>query len=113
MRILICALAASMLAACNPSADTDNPAVATEEATAERAADAPSPGANSFTEDQARERIVAAGYTNPSGLMQTEDGMWRGQATQGGQTIEVTVDYQGNVATAASPAPTGSTTTQP
>jgi hypothetical protein len=113
MRILVCALAASMLAACNPSADTDNPAVATEEESAERAADAPSPGANSFTQDQARERIVAAGYTNPTGLMQTEDGLWRGQATQGGQTMDVTVDYQGNVAPAAGPAPSGTTTTQP
>ena len=97
MRVFVFALAASMLAACNPSADTDNPAVATEEATAERAADAPSEGANSFTEGQARERIVAAGYSDPTGLTQAQDGSWRGQATRDGQTTDVSVDYQGNV----------------
>jgi putative membrane protein len=55
------------------------------------------PGANSFTEAQARERIEKAGYTNVSGLVKTQDGFWRGKAMKGGQTVQVSVDYQGNV----------------
>lgn len=101
MRKLSLALGALLLAAaCNPSADTDNPAIATNEAVAERAADAPAQGANSFTEDQARQRLADAGYTSPSALSQSEDGTWRGQATNNGQTTDVIVDYQGNVSTA-------------
>jgi hypothetical protein len=109
MRVLITTLGAvAFLAACNPSADTDNPAVATDEAIAERAADSPSAGASSFTQEQARERIVAQGYTDPSALTQAADGTWSGQATRNGQTVQVTVDYQGNVTPqsgAGSPAP--------
>jgi hypothetical protein len=99
MRIILTALCASALAAaCYPAADTDNPVVATEDAVVERMADAPSPGANSFTEEQARERILAAGYSDPTGLVQADDdGIWRGQATLAGQTVQVAVDYQGNV----------------
>lgn len=98
MRKLTLVVGALLLAAaCNPNAETDNPAVATEEAIAERAADAPATGANSFTEAQARERLASRGYTNPSALVQAEDGAWRGQATIDGATVEVSVDYQGNV----------------
>jgi hypothetical protein len=97
MRFMLCALGAVFVAACNPSAETDNPAIATDNAVAERATTAPSAGANSFTEGQARDRIIAAGYTNPTALTQTVEGVWTGQATQGDQTVMVMVDYQGNV----------------
>jgi hypothetical protein len=103
--VVIGAGALLLLAACNPNADTNNPAVATDEAVEERMAEAPAVGANSFTEDQARERLEAQGYTNPTGLMQGADGTWSGQATQNGQTVSVTVDYQGNVTTADSATP--------
>jgi putative membrane protein len=92
-------LAFGLLAACNPGAETNNPAVATEESTAERAATAPNVGANSFTEDQARMHLSSKGYTNPSGLTQSADGAWRGQATKDGKSVPVSVDYQGNVTT--------------
>jgi hypothetical protein len=101
MRKLTLVVGALLLAAaCNPNAETDNPALATDEAVAERAADAPATGANSFTEEQARERLADNGYVNPTGLMQAEDGTWRGQATIDGQNANVVVDYQGNVTTA-------------
>lgn len=101
MKYTTSALAALLLlAACNPSAETNNPAVATEESTAERVAEAPAVGANSFTEDQVRGHLVENGFTQPSGLTQQEDGTWRGQAMKGGVTSTVTVDYQGNVVVA-------------
>jgi hypothetical protein len=97
MRMPLLAIAGLCLAACQPEADKTNPAVATEEAVAEREAAAPAIGANSFTQEQARERIEAAGYTGITELTQGEDGIWRAVAMLGGQTQEVSVDYQGNV----------------
>jgi len=58
---------------------------------------APLKGANSFTESQAKDRIVAAGYTDVSALTKDDGGIWRGRAKNAGQSLEVTVDYKGNV----------------
>jgi len=58
---------------------------------------APVPGANSFTEGQARSKIEASGYTNVSGLKKDRNGVWTGSATKGGQTVNVKLDFQGNV----------------
>jgi hypothetical protein len=58
---------------------------------------APVAGANSFTEAQAKSRIEARGYTNVSGLKKDDAGVWRGSASQGGKTVNVSVDFQGNV----------------
>jgi hypothetical protein len=55
-------------------------------------------GANSFTEGQARSRIEAAGFTGLGELTKDDNGIWRGRATQGGQQVEVGLDYRGNVA---------------
>jgi len=113
MRMPLLALAGLCLAACQPDADKTNPAVATDEAVAEREAAAPAIGANSFTQDQARERIEAAGYTGITELTKGEDGIWRAVASLAGQTQEVSVDYQGNVtggtAMSADPALAGTT----
>ena len=57
----------------------------------------PVPGANSFTESQARAKIEAKGYTRVAGLKKDENGVWRGRAMKGGTTGPVSVDYQGNV----------------
>ncbi len=107
MRILISGvIAVAALAACQPDSDKTNPAVATEEAVAERAAVAPAAGASSFTEEQARGRITEAGYTSVGALTQTPEGAWQGTAQLNGESVTVTVDYQGNVTPAsASPAP--------
>lgn len=56
-------------------------------------------GANSFTEGQARSRIEAAGFSNVQALRKDGNGIWRGRAMQGGQQVEVGLDYRGNVAT--------------
>jgi len=59
--------------------------------------DAPVAGANSFTEDQAREQIAKAGYSDVSALVKDDNGIWRGKATKDGATHDVQVDFQGNV----------------
>ena len=59
--------------------------------------DAPVAGRNSFTEGQAQSAIEKAGYTNVSGLMKDDNGVWRGKASKSGTATDVTVDFQGNV----------------
>jgi hypothetical protein len=100
MRMIIAvAAAAAAMAACQPNSEKTNPAVATEESTAERQAEAPAMGATSFTEDQARERITTAGYTDVTALTKAADGTWQGTAMMSGASVNVVVDYQGNVTT--------------
>src|SRR5436190_20752479 len=60
---------------------------------------APVAGSNSFTEGQAKSRIEARGFTNVSGLVKDNDGVWRGTAIQGGKSVKVSLDFQGNVVT--------------
>lgn len=90
---------AAALSACQPDSEKTNPAVATDEATAEKMAGAPAAGANSFTEDQARERAMTAGYMEVGALNQASDGTWQGSAMKDGANVTVVVDYQGNVTT--------------
>lgn len=99
--ILAIAAAAACTAACQPESDKTNPAIATEEAKVEREAAAPAAGASSFTEDQARERITNAGYTDVSALTKAADGSWQATAMKSGQSAAVIVDYQGNVTAGA------------
>lgn len=98
MRTLLVVVAtAALVAACAPDSDKTNPAIATEEAAAKREAAAPAEGASSFTEDQARNRIVAAGYSDVSALAKADDGTWRANVMMSGQARSVALDYQGNV----------------
>lgn len=101
---------AVLLTACGNSEPTDapvdgpvvsgaeapaNPAIDTQE-NAEKAA--LTPGANSFTEGQAREAIEKQGYVVSGALTQDEQGIWKGQATRsGGAETTVSVDYKGVV----------------
>jgi hypothetical protein len=85
------------LAACQPDSVKTNPPLATQEAAAERAAAAPAAGANSFTMEQARERITGAGFTDVGALSQEASGAWKATAMKDGASKSVTVDYQGNV----------------
>lgn len=57
----------------------------------------PAPGANSFTESQARSRIEAAGFTQVSGLVKQDDGIWRAEAMRGASRVTVMLDYRGDV----------------
>ena len=58
---------------------------------------APFAGANSFTEGQAQDWILAAGFTNVSALKQDENGVWRGTAELDGKSTPIAVDFKGNV----------------
>jgi hypothetical protein len=60
-------------------------------------AGAPLKGANSFTEGQAKDRALAAGFTSVSSMKKDDNGIWRGTATQDGKSVPVAVDYKGNV----------------
>ena len=57
------------------------------------------PGANSFTEAQAKSWLEEAGYTEVTGLVQSDDGIWRGHARRNGATVAVAVDYKGTIST--------------
>jgi len=54
-----------------------------------------SPGANSFTEAQARTRLEENGYSAVSALTKDADGIWRGTATKASKSVQVGVDYKG------------------
>lgn len=107
MRLFLCAaLAAGALSGCGQDS---GPAVSSSEAPRNEAvstdgtgatADATAtPGANSFTEEQARERITADGYTDVGALTQNAEGLWTGTATRDGTSATVAVDYRGTVTT--------------
>ena len=54
-------------------------------------------GANSFTEGQAKSRIEGGGYSNVSELKKDDNGVWRGKAMKDGKSVNVSLDFQGNV----------------
>jgi hypothetical protein len=77
----------------NPNAS--NPAINTPNSPPNPGA--PAAGANSFTEGQAKSRIEDKGFKDVSGLKKDDAGVWRGKATQSGKSVNVSVDFQGNV----------------
>jgi protein CpxP len=79
---------------------TANPYLADSKPTMTASANAeapPFPGANSFTESQARSRIEGEGFNGVSELRKDDQGIWRGTAMRGGKTLSVALDYKGNV----------------
>jgi hypothetical protein len=80
----------------NPPAQTgpNNPAVNT---TGANNPGAPVTGANSFTEGQAKSRIESSGYGNVTNLKKDDNGVWRGKAQKDGKSVDVSLDFQGNV----------------
>jgi putative membrane protein len=57
----------------------------------------PVPGANSFTEAQAKDRMEKAGFTQVINLKKDDAGIWRGSAMQDGKQVKVSLDFRGNV----------------
>lgn len=57
----------------------------------------PVPGANSFTEGEARSRIEASGFTEVTDLQKDEQSIWRGKAMKEGKPVIVSLDFQGHV----------------
>lgn len=60
-------------------------------------ANAPLPGANSFTEGQAKSRLEANGYSDVTDLKKDDNGVWKGSAMSAGAKVNVSVDYRGNI----------------
>lgn len=56
------------------------------------------PGANSFTENQARSRMTDAGYSDITELAKDDNGIWRAKAKKDGKTVTLGLDYKGNIA---------------
>ncbi|WP_375463324.1 hypothetical protein [uncultured Methylobacterium sp.] len=56
------------------------------------------PGANSFTENEARRRFEKSGFHEVKDLKKDADGIWRGSAMLDGKATEVGLDFKGNVA---------------
>lgn len=86
----------AMAQAQNPPASQgpNNPAINT---TGANNPGAPVAGANSFTEGQAKSRIESIGYGNVMGLKKDDNGVWRGKAQKDGKSVDVSLDFQGNV----------------
>lgn len=103
-RIAIVLSALSILSAAHaqdaakPATDAQTPAVATPDT---KNPAAPVEGANSFTEAQAKDRIAAKGYSDVGALTKGEDGVWTGTAMKDGKSVEVKLDFQGNIVEAA------------
>ena len=104
MRAFVLGLAAASLAASMAMAQTtkdtgaasgnNNQAVATTDANAPQ----PAHGSNSFTEGQAKDRLEKdGGFSNVTGLMKDQNGVWRGRGQKAGQPVSVWLDYKGNV----------------
>jgi hypothetical protein len=74
-----------------------NPPVITTTSSDSKTTAAPVAGKNSFTEAQARSRIEAHGYVNVTGLKKDANSIWRGKATKDGASVDVALDYQGNI----------------
>jgi hypothetical protein len=84
--------------ATTPSATgTSNPAVDVKPAGSPQSTGSVEPGANSFTEGQARSRIEAQGFQNITDLRKDDQGIWRGKAQKNGQSANVMLDFKGNV----------------
>lgn len=80
----------------NPPA-ADRPNNNAVNSSGQKNSDKPVAGANSFTEGQAKSKIEQAGYTNVTALKKDDNGVWRGKASKGGSSTNVSLDFQGNV----------------
>jgi hypothetical protein len=97
---LIAALALSAAApvlALDPGDQTPQPGTSAE---VTGAIDRPTlaKGKNSFTESQARARLEGAGFTHVGALALDGQGIWRGTANRGAMTVDVGIDFKGNIA---------------
>jgi hypothetical protein len=81
------------------SSGSSNPAVTHKPADSPQTTGAVEPGANSFTEAQARSRLEAQGFSNVIELRKDDQGIWRGQAQRDGKSVSVGIDYKGTVQT--------------
>jgi opacity protein-like surface antigen len=89
-----------------PAKDGPQNSVINRSDSSNRQVTAPVAGRNSFTEGEAKSRIEKMGFSDISNLNKDEQGVWRGRAMKDGKTVDVSLDYQGNVIQAPSQATT-------
>lgn len=97
---VVAALTSAAVAQTNPAnqgTGSSNPAVTNKPADSPSSTGPLEPGANSFTEAQARSRLEAQGLSNVTDLRKDEQGIWRGKALRSGQPVSVGIDYKGTV----------------
>ncbi len=94
MKLPILGAIAAALFSSAAYAQSHNPAVKSTKPVATHVA---AKGHNSFTEAQARDRIEKAGYTDVSKLTKNSNGIWQGTAMKDGKTVNLGLDYKGNV----------------
>jgi hypothetical protein len=98
MRNLLRAVAlASLWLALSPAGAQQNPAMENPSVAQPKSGGALSPGANSFSEGQARDLLTSNGYSDVSPLVNDSQGIWRGTAMNGTQRVRVSVDFKGNI----------------
>ena len=82
-----------------PQADKEAPSNPAVKHTDAEITKDPADGANSFTEAQARKRIMKGGYSHVTPLMKDDEGLWQGRAIKNGKSSRVALDYNGNIST--------------
>lgn len=92
--VFACLIGTTALAQMPAQSGPQNPAVKTDNG---NNTDMPVKGANSFTAAEAKSRIESQGFTDVSPLKKDHAGVWRGTAVKDGKSMQVSVDYQGNV----------------
>ncbi len=96
--IVMCLAAAPALAQSEtPKTSQTTPALSTS---GETNPGAPVAGKNSFTEGQAKSRLEDAGFKDVTALKLDDQGVWRATANKDGKTVNVSLDFQGNVVVA-------------
>jgi hypothetical protein len=91
---LVCLVGSAALAQMPAQPGPQNPAMKTDNG---NNSDMPVKGSNSFTASEAKSRIESQGFTGVSPLKKDQTGVWRGTAMKDGKSMQVSVDYQGNV----------------
>lgn len=104
MRILLAAAALLLASAAGAQTSTTQTDTRTEtdgnsavKSTRPMTTGAAAEGANSFTENQAKERLGKAGYNDVTNLTKNDDGQWVGTAMRAGKSVTVALDYKGNI----------------
>ena len=101
--VLACIATAATAQTQNPpaAAGPQNSAINSSDSS-NRQVTAPVAGRNSFTEGEAKSRIEKMGFSDVGNLQKDDQGVWRGRAMKDGKTVDVSLDYQGNVIQAGS-----------
>lgn len=80
---------------CSTTTTPNSQASPTPPASASKAS--PSASLSYLTQDQAKAKIEAEGYSKVSGLRRDTEGIWRGKAEKDGLILNVTLDREGTV----------------